>query len=344
MSRMNRRSFRPAAARMLAAGVLAAGLAVPATASAGVLDSVSGWWPMYEGSGQTVHDLSGKGNHGTLGSTPASMPTTRPGSRAGSSARRCASTATTSCGSRTRPRSSPTSSPSRPGFAAPARPAPTATSWARAPPAVTPAPTASLPPTTAACASTSPTRPARSARPARSSRARSGTASGTTSPARLTARPPSCSSTASSIAEPDRRQRSPIDYNMPTSGDASLGGFLGTCDLYLHGRHRRRGDLQPGAADRQVLVGAVAPVPQAAAVGSTPRPWRRLRRRHPTGREPSGAVCRASFTPDRSCLGDRGPGRGRASPARGRSRGSQAVPTASRAGPADLRAARLIGR
>jgi hypothetical protein len=67
---MNRRSFRPAAARMLAAGVLAAGLAVPATASAGVLDSVSGWWPMYEGSGQTVRDLSGKGNHGTLGSTP----------------------------------------------------------------------------------------------------------------------------------------------------------------------------------------------------------------------------------------------------------------------------------
>lgn len=55
---------------MLAAGVLAAGLAVPATASAGVLDSVSGWWPMYEGSGQTVRDLSGKGNHGTLGSTP----------------------------------------------------------------------------------------------------------------------------------------------------------------------------------------------------------------------------------------------------------------------------------
>ena len=51
---------------------------------------------------------------------------------------------------------------------------------------------------------------------------------------------------------------------------------------------------------------------------STPRPWRRLRRRHPTGREPSGAVRRASFTPDRSCLGDRGPGRGRASPARGR--------------------------
>jgi hypothetical protein len=70
MSRMNRRSLRPVAVRMLAVGALAAGLAVPATASAGVLDSVSGWWPMYEGSGQTVHDLSGKGNNGTLGSTP----------------------------------------------------------------------------------------------------------------------------------------------------------------------------------------------------------------------------------------------------------------------------------
>jgi hypothetical protein len=54
---------------MLAAGALAAGLAAPASASAGVLDSVQGWWPMYEGSGQIVHDLSGKGNHGMLGST-----------------------------------------------------------------------------------------------------------------------------------------------------------------------------------------------------------------------------------------------------------------------------------
>jgi len=71
MSRMNRRSLRPAAVRMLAVGALAVGLAAPATASAGVLDSVSGWWPMYEGSGQTVHDLSGHGNNGTLGSTPA---------------------------------------------------------------------------------------------------------------------------------------------------------------------------------------------------------------------------------------------------------------------------------
>jgi hypothetical protein len=49
---------------------LAAGLAVPTSASAGVLDSLSGWWPMYEGSGQVVHDLSGKGNNGMLGTTP----------------------------------------------------------------------------------------------------------------------------------------------------------------------------------------------------------------------------------------------------------------------------------
>src|SRR4051794_18330739 len=69
MSRMRRRTFRPAIARVCAAGALAVGLAVPATASAGVLDSVAAWWPMYEGSGQVVHDLSGHGNHGTLGST-----------------------------------------------------------------------------------------------------------------------------------------------------------------------------------------------------------------------------------------------------------------------------------
>jgi hypothetical protein len=65
-----RRSFRPVAARLLAVGALTAGLAVPATANAGLLDSVSGWWPMYEGSGQVVHDLSGHGNNGVLGATP----------------------------------------------------------------------------------------------------------------------------------------------------------------------------------------------------------------------------------------------------------------------------------
>lgn len=67
---MRRRSIRPAAARALAVGVLAAGIAAPASANAGVLDSVAGWWPMYEGSGQVVHDLSGHGNNGMLGTTP----------------------------------------------------------------------------------------------------------------------------------------------------------------------------------------------------------------------------------------------------------------------------------
>jgi hypothetical protein len=77
MSRL-RHTFRPATARLLVAGVLAAAFAAPATASAGVFDSLTGWWPMYEGSGQTVHDLSGKGNHGQLGATAgadASDPT-----------------------------------------------------------------------------------------------------------------------------------------------------------------------------------------------------------------------------------------------------------------------------
>jgi hypothetical protein len=71
MSRMQGRSFRSVATRLLATGALTAGLAVvPATANAGLLDSVAGWWPMYEGSGQVVHDLSGHGNNGVLGSTP----------------------------------------------------------------------------------------------------------------------------------------------------------------------------------------------------------------------------------------------------------------------------------
>jgi hypothetical protein len=65
------RRVRPVVARACAAAALALGLlAAPATSSAGVLDSVSGWWPMYEGGGQVVHDLSGKGNNGQLGSTP----------------------------------------------------------------------------------------------------------------------------------------------------------------------------------------------------------------------------------------------------------------------------------
>jgi hypothetical protein len=63
------RTFRPAVARVVATGVLAAAFVAPASASAGVLDSLSGWWPMYAGSGQTVHDLSSNRNHGQLGST-----------------------------------------------------------------------------------------------------------------------------------------------------------------------------------------------------------------------------------------------------------------------------------
>jgi Concanavalin A-like lectin/glucanases superfamily len=70
MSRTSHRLLRPAVARTIAAAALAVGLAAPASANAGILDSVRGWWPMYEGSGQVVHDLSGKGNNGQLGSTP----------------------------------------------------------------------------------------------------------------------------------------------------------------------------------------------------------------------------------------------------------------------------------
>src|SRR3954453_4728328 len=56
----------------LAAATVAAilALALPATASADSFPLV-GWWPMNEGSGQTVRDWSGHGNNGTLGSTPA---------------------------------------------------------------------------------------------------------------------------------------------------------------------------------------------------------------------------------------------------------------------------------
>lgn len=69
MSRMSHRLLRPAVARFAAMAALAVGLAAPASANAGVFDTVRGWWPMYEGSGQVVHDLSGHGNNGQLGST-----------------------------------------------------------------------------------------------------------------------------------------------------------------------------------------------------------------------------------------------------------------------------------
>src|SRR3954452_9437734 len=56
----------------LAAATVAAilALALPATASADSFPLV-GWWPLNEGSGQTVRDWSGRGNNGYLGSTPA---------------------------------------------------------------------------------------------------------------------------------------------------------------------------------------------------------------------------------------------------------------------------------
>ena len=64
--------FRARPSRLLpqAAAIGALALALPSAASsAGPLDVLAGWWPMYEGSGQVVHDLSGNGNHGTLGAT-----------------------------------------------------------------------------------------------------------------------------------------------------------------------------------------------------------------------------------------------------------------------------------
>jgi hypothetical protein len=49
--------------------VAAAGLAaLPATAGASGFPLV-GWWPMNEGSGQVIHDYSGHGNNGMLGTT-----------------------------------------------------------------------------------------------------------------------------------------------------------------------------------------------------------------------------------------------------------------------------------
>ncbi len=46
-------------------------LAVPAGASAAIdFGKLKAWWPLAEGSGQKVYDLSGNRNHGTLGSTP----------------------------------------------------------------------------------------------------------------------------------------------------------------------------------------------------------------------------------------------------------------------------------
>src|SRR4051812_41278375 len=60
----------------LRAAILAAALtfAVPVAAQAAISLPLVGWWPMNEGSGQTVKDWSGKGNNGVLGATTAVEP------------------------------------------------------------------------------------------------------------------------------------------------------------------------------------------------------------------------------------------------------------------------------
>jgi hypothetical protein len=51
--------------------VAAVALAIPAGANAAVFNfPLEGWWPMNEGSGQTVRDWSGNNNNGYLGTTP----------------------------------------------------------------------------------------------------------------------------------------------------------------------------------------------------------------------------------------------------------------------------------
>lgn len=58
-------------ARHLAAALAAATMLLAAPSAANAFSfPLMGWWPMNEGSGQTVKDWSGKGNHGTLGITP----------------------------------------------------------------------------------------------------------------------------------------------------------------------------------------------------------------------------------------------------------------------------------
>ena len=63
-----RRPHRVAASLAIGAAIVAASFAAPAALFAE--GPLAGWWPMNEGSGQTVYDWSGNGNHGTLGLTP----------------------------------------------------------------------------------------------------------------------------------------------------------------------------------------------------------------------------------------------------------------------------------
>jgi hypothetical protein len=55
---------------LLISAAAAALLVLPSTASAAGDFPLRGWWPLNEGKGQTIKDWSGKGNHGYLGSTP----------------------------------------------------------------------------------------------------------------------------------------------------------------------------------------------------------------------------------------------------------------------------------
>jgi hypothetical protein len=75
---------------LVVAGVAAtAALALPAAAGADGFP-LMGWWPMNEGSGQVIHDWSGHGNNGQLGSTSgadASDPSWIPGVFFGSALR-----------------------------------------------------------------------------------------------------------------------------------------------------------------------------------------------------------------------------------------------------------------
>ena len=64
MDRMARTLALVAVAATIALGAL------PAAAGADTFPLV-GWWPMNEGSGQVVHDWSGRGNHGQLGGSPS---------------------------------------------------------------------------------------------------------------------------------------------------------------------------------------------------------------------------------------------------------------------------------
>src|ERR1700754_1209598 len=64
------RSVRRTAKVLAPLGVAMSLLLLPSAASAGIdIGKLKAWWPLAEGSGQKVYDLSGYGNHGTLGST-----------------------------------------------------------------------------------------------------------------------------------------------------------------------------------------------------------------------------------------------------------------------------------